>query len=67
MRSMLRLTVCTVVAVAVTAVGAGSASASTLTGGAATTVTVPAVGEAVANLLGALQGLAGLHGEPEWS
>jgi hypothetical protein len=62
---MLRITACTVFAVAAMAVGAGSASASTLTAG--TTVTVPAVGEAVADLLGTLQGLGGFHREPEWS
>ncbi|MDX3528893.1 hypothetical protein P1P75_21260 [Streptomyces sp. ID05-39B] len=67
MRSMLRITACTVVAVAAMAVGAGSASASTLTAGTGTTVTVPAVGEAVADLLGTLQGLGGFHREPEWS
>ena len=67
MRSMLRITACTAVAFAAIAVGAGSASASTLTAGAETTVTVPAVGEAVADLLGTLQGLGGFHREPEWS
>ncbi|MEU0115572.1 hypothetical protein ABZ137_18035 [Streptomyces bobili] len=67
MRSMLRVTACTVVAVAAMAVGAGSASASTLTAGTETTVTVSAVGEAVADLLGTLQGLGGFHREPEWS
>ncbi|WP_086769275.1 hypothetical protein [Streptomyces bobili] len=67
MRSMLRITACTAVAVAAMAVGAGSASANTLSAGTATTVTVPAVGEAVADLLGILQGLGGFHREPEWS
>ena len=67
MRSMLRITSCTVFAVAAMAVCAGSASASTLTAGTGTTVTVPAVGEAVADLLGTLQGLGGFHREPEWS
>ncbi|MFF7533217.1 hypothetical protein [Streptomyces bobili] len=67
MRSMLRITACTAVAVAAMAVGAGSASANTLSAGTATTVTVPAVGEAVADLLGTLQGLGGFHREPEWS
>jgi hypothetical protein len=64
---MLRITACTAVAVAAMAVGAGSASANTLSAGTATTVTVPAVGEAVADLLGTLQGLGGFHREPEWS
>ncbi|MFF8192201.1 hypothetical protein ACF05L_15385 [Streptomyces bobili] len=67
MRSMLRITACTVVAVAAMAVGAGSASAGTLTAGTQTSVTVQAVGEAVADLLGTLQGLGGFHREPEWS
>ncbi|MGW7648362.1 hypothetical protein [Streptomyces bobili] len=67
MRSMLRITACTAVAVAAMAMGAGSASANPLTAGTATTVTVPAVGEAVADLLGTLQGLGGFHREPEWS
>jgi hypothetical protein len=64
---MLRITACTAVAVAAMAVGAGSASANTLSAGTATTVTVPAVGEAVADLLGTLQGVGGFHREPEWS
>ncbi|MGX1270557.1 hypothetical protein [Streptomyces phaeoluteigriseus] len=67
MRSMLRITACTVVAVAAIATGAGSASATTLGAGAETTATVPAVREAVADLLGTLQDLVGLNGEPEWS
>ncbi|MFC9289508.1 hypothetical protein [Streptomyces sp. NPDC057052] len=67
MPSMLRIAACAAVAVSALVVGAGSASASTVTAGTGTAVTSPAVGGAVADLLGTLQGLIGLHSEPEWS